>query len=106
MAETNTFTVDTTPETVTSLENLTEEEYKDATLIMQLLRDNLTLWTSAENERSRVVNLAIEQLRADSNANIKEMMLDYQSSASFGKLIGTVLTASSGSFLGTLLGMG
>ena len=39
-------------------------------------------------------------------ANIKEMMLDYQSSASFGKLIGTVLTASSGSFLGTLLGMG
>ena len=26
MAETNTFTVDTTPETVTSLENLTEEE--------------------------------------------------------------------------------
>ena len=63
-------------------------------------------WTSAENERSRVVNLAIEQLRADSNANIKEMMLDYQSSASFGKLIGTVLTASSGSFLGTLLGMG
>ena len=26
MAETNTFTVDTTPETVTSLENLTDEE--------------------------------------------------------------------------------
>jgi hypothetical protein len=23
-----------------------EEEYKDATLIMQLIRDNLTLWTS------------------------------------------------------------
>lgn len=34
---------------VTRLENLTEEEYKDATLIMQLLRDNLTLWQS-ENE--------------------------------------------------------
>lgn len=25
---------------------LQEEEYKDATLIMQLIRDNLTLWTS------------------------------------------------------------
>ena len=25
---------------------LTEEKYKDSTLIMQLLRDNLTLWTS------------------------------------------------------------
>jgi hypothetical protein len=63
-------------------------------------------WTSAENERSRVANLAIEQLRADSNANVKEMMLDYQSSASFGKLIGTILTASSGSFIGSLLGVG
>ena len=62
-------------------------------------------WTSAENERSRVANLAIEQLRADSNANVKEMMLDYQSSASFGKLIGTILTASSGSFIGSLLGV-
>jgi len=31
------------------LDNLKEETYKDSTLIMQLLRDNLTLWTS-ENE--------------------------------------------------------
>ena len=28
------------------LVRLQEEEYKDATLIMQLIRDNLTLWTS------------------------------------------------------------
>ena len=28
------------------LDSLSEESYKDATLIMQLLRDNLTLWTS------------------------------------------------------------
>jgi len=28
------------------LDNLNEESYKDATLIMQLLRDNLTLWTA------------------------------------------------------------
>merc|ERR1712048_657389 len=28
------------------LDNVAEDSYKDSTLIMQLLRDNLTLWTS------------------------------------------------------------
>lgn len=32
-------------EAITDLDSLSEESYKDATLIMQLLRDNLTLWT-------------------------------------------------------------
>jgi len=36
-------------EAIAELDNLKEESYKDSTLIMQLLRDNLTLWTS-ENE--------------------------------------------------------
>lgn len=31
---------------ISELDNVTEETYKDTTLIMQLLRDNLTLWTS------------------------------------------------------------
>ncbi|XP_043225428.1 14-3-3 protein epsilon-like [Amphibalanus amphitrite] len=31
---------------ITELDRLSEENYKDSTLIMQLLRDNLTLWTS------------------------------------------------------------
>jgi len=41
---------------VTRLENLTEEEYKDATLIMQLLRDNLTLWQSEDPDEPPVEN--------------------------------------------------
>jgi len=31
---------------IADLDNVSEDSYKDATLIMQLLRDNLTLWTS------------------------------------------------------------
>ena len=31
---------------IAELDNLQEDNYKDSTLIMQLLRDNLTLWTS------------------------------------------------------------
>jgi len=35
---------------IAELDTLDEESYKDSTLIMQLLRDNLTLWTSDEAE--------------------------------------------------------
>ena len=31
---------------IPELDNLSEDSYKDSTLILQLLRDNLTLWTS------------------------------------------------------------
>ena len=34
---------------IAELDSLKEECYKDSTLIMQLLRDNLTLWTSGES---------------------------------------------------------
>merc|ERR1712050_594480 len=34
---------------IAELDNLAEESYKDSTLIMQLLRDNLTLWTSDQD---------------------------------------------------------
>jgi len=36
---------------IAELDTLDEESYKDSTLIMQLLRDNLTLWTSEENDQ-------------------------------------------------------
>ncbi|CAK9154269.1 unnamed protein product [Ilex paraguariensis] len=37
-------------EAIAELDSLNEESYKDSTLIMQLLRDNLTLWTSDLSE--------------------------------------------------------
>ena len=35
-------------EAIAELDGLSEDSYRDSTLIMQLLRDNLTLWTSSE----------------------------------------------------------
>merc|ERR1712098_845895 len=35
---------------IAELDSVAEDSYKDSTLIMQLLRDNLTLWTSEEGE--------------------------------------------------------
>lgn len=37
---------------IAELDSLKEDSYKDSTLIMQLLRDNLTLWTSEEEDKS------------------------------------------------------
>jgi hypothetical protein len=61
-------------------------------------------WTSTENERSRVVELARAKLAADSNADIAALQNDYNSSLGFGSLIGSFLTAGSGSVAGRLLG--
>ena len=39
---------------IAELDTLPEDSYKDSTLIMQLLRDNLTLWTSdMEDEKDK-----------------------------------------------------
>jgi len=35
---------------IAELDNVAEDSYKDSTLIMQLLRDNLTLWTSEDQQ--------------------------------------------------------
>ena len=37
-------------EAISNLDDMKEEEYKDAALILQLLRDNITIWTSNEEE--------------------------------------------------------
>merc|ERR1711972_106863 len=36
---------------IAELDNVAEDSYKDSTLIMQLLRDNLTLWTSDPDDQ-------------------------------------------------------
>jgi len=38
---------------IEKLEHLQDESYKDSTLIMQLLRDNITLWTSNAEEEDK-----------------------------------------------------
>jgi hypothetical protein len=38
---------------IAELDNLTEDSYKDSTVIMQLLRDNLTLWTSDQGDQEK-----------------------------------------------------
>lgn len=40
-------------EAIEQLESLTDDTYKDSTLIMQLLRDNITLWTSNADEEDK-----------------------------------------------------
>ncbi|XP_076024121.1 14-3-3 protein epsilon-like [Genypterus blacodes] len=51
-------------EAIAELDTLNEESYKDSTLIMQLLRDNLTLWTS--------------DMQGDGEEQNKEALLDVE----------------------------
>ena len=51
-------------------------------------------WTSAENERSRVIELAMAQLQADSATDIQSMKDDTASSTAFGGLIGKFVTGA------------
>ncbi|KAK2748273.1 hypothetical protein FQN57_000931 [Myotisia sp. PD_48] len=45
---------------IAELESLSEESYRDSTLIMQLLRDNLTLWTSSDAAEPEISAQAAE----------------------------------------------
>lgn len=48
---------------ISELDNVSEESYRDSTLIMQLLRDNLTLWTTdvSQSEEAGVLGGAPKQ---------------------------------------------
>nr|ACU22928.1 unknown [Glycine max] len=50
-------------EAIAELDTLSEESYKDSTLIMQLLRDNLTLWTSDLPEDGGEDNITAEEAK-------------------------------------------
>ncbi|KAH7133517.1 14-3-3 family protein [Dactylonectria macrodidyma] len=43
---------------IAELDSLSEESYRDSTLIMQLLRDNLTLWTSSDSAEAEATGAA------------------------------------------------
>eukprot|EP00762_Andalucia_godoyi_P005413 ANDGO_08418.mRNA.1 14-3-3 protein epsilon len=52
---------------IAEIDTLSEESYKDSTLIMQLLRDNLTLWTSDMQGDEG------DNKGADANANVEDI---------------------------------
>src|SRR6202034_4154453 len=54
---------------IAELDTLSEESYKDSTLIMQLLRDNLTLWTSSDGGEPEAA--ATTDAPKDENAEAK-----------------------------------
>ena len=43
---------------IAELDSLSVESYRDSTLIMQLLRDNLTLWTSSDSGEGEAAGAA------------------------------------------------
>merc|ERR1712098_952851 len=57
---------------IAELDTLSEESYKDSTLIMQLLRDNLTLWTSSEAEPAAAEEKPAEAAEAPAPAATEE----------------------------------
>nr|P29308.1 RecName: Full=14-3-3-like protein [Spinacia oleracea]CAA44641.1 protein kinase C inhibitor homologue [Spinacia oleracea] len=59
-------------EAIAELDTLGEDSYKDSTLIMQLLRDNLTLWTSDMQDEAadEITEEAAKQQKAVNNNKI------------------------------------
>lgn len=51
---------------IAKLDTLDDASYKDSTLIMQLLRDNLTLWTQDTKDGTNRVLISYELMVADS----------------------------------------
>jgi len=64
---------------IAELDTLSEESYKDSTLIMQLLRDNLTLWTSDMQAEGEDGDGAPAEAAGDANGEKKEKVEDVES---------------------------
>ena len=56
---------------IAELDSLSEESYRDSTLIMQLLRDNLTLWTSSDGGEPEAAPSGTEAPKEDKPAEPK-----------------------------------
>merc|ERR1719481_2103985 len=63
---------------IAELDTLSEESYKDSTLIMQLLRDNLTLWTSDMQAEGEDGEGAPADAAGDANGEKKEKVEDVE----------------------------
>merc|ERR1711994_47817 len=63
---------------IAELDTLSEESYKDSTLIMQLLRDNLTLWTSDMQTEDAGGEGAPADAAGDANGEKKEKVEDVE----------------------------
>jgi hypothetical protein len=74
--------------------------------LWQYYADNMEwAWTSAENERKRINDLAMVQLQADSQFDAQKYKSDAESSAGFGSLIGSLFTSDlSKTLAGSILG--
>ena len=62
-------------------------------------------WKSSENELERVNDMAIAKLNADSNTDLLKFKEDAATSQGYASLIGSILTAQTGTFLGSILGL-
>ena len=74
--------------------------------LWQYYSDNMEwAWTSAENEKTRYVNMAMAELNSNTELDLAAFKADYQSSIGFGNMIGKILTTDlTGSLGGTILG--
>lgn len=57
---------------IAELDSLSEESYRDSTLIMQLLRDNLTLWTSSDGNEAEGASAPKEEKPEEESAPAPE----------------------------------
>ena len=63
-------------------------------------------WTSAENDKDRVVQMALGELSAKTQSNLAQLKLDAEESGAIGGFFADVLTSQAGSIASKMLGFG